>query len=319
MKPTLFHPTSTLILALALCFFTGCSGNSEKAAAKVAENKTTTTANTSEKPSDVAVTEPNTNTTVPDSAVAQVDTPETTPASPRTTEEMAPLETNPPKPVVSENASGNGRLGERAVDEQRLADVLDLIAQDLEAQNLAYDRTIGQDCSGIYHKIKDQLQRKFSALGDKSKYTYPSFHPDRNTRQIANWYYLHNNLYIVKDAMADRNKIRPGSVMFFGRTDEKFNNPDIATLTNADVFQHDKAAGKGKIYHVGVVTKVEKDDAGNVVRYTLMHGRNTRHPASRTSGNYDGPGGYGRAFQKFPFGNWNQQWVAVANIETPVQ
>jgi len=27
----------------------------------------------------------------------------------------------------------------------------------------------------------------------------------------------------------------------------------------------------------------------------------------------------GKQHVKFPFGNYNQQWVAVANIETPVE
>jgi len=119
--------------------------------------------------------------------------------------------------------------------------------------------------------------------------------------------------------LADRNLIRPGSVMFYGRTDEQYRNLDIGLLSNADVYQHDRAANKGKIYHVAVVTNVIRDDGGNVKRYTIMHGRNSRYFASRTDGNYDGPGGYGKAFAKFPFGNWNQHWVAVANIETPIQ
>ena len=240
------------------------------------------------------------------------------PPAPREKIEVSPIDNSGSQTVTSTTATSE-KLKGRAVDEERLSVILDLIAQDLEAQNLEYRSDLGQDCSGIYHKIKDLIQRRMKTLGDKSKYTYPAYTEDRNTRQIATWYHRHNNLYIVQDPLADRNKIRPGSVMFFARTDEKFSKPDIATLTNADVFQHDQAAGKGKIYHVGVVTKVEKDENGNVVRYTLMHGRNSKYTASRTSGNYDGPGGYKKTFAKFPFGNWNQQWVAVAQIETAVE
>ena len=308
MKSILSH--LPLILAFALFFAMGCSGNSEKTTAKVAEDNTAIAANTPQGPTE-------TEEAKQDTAEATTDTATVAQPSPGATEVVAPLEKTEAKPVVS--TGGSGGLAQREVDEERLSVILDLIAQDLEAQKLEYKSELGQDCSGIYHKIKDLLQRKMKVLGDKSKYTYPTFTEDRNTRQIANWYYRHNNLYIVKDPLADRNKIRPGSVMFFARTEEKFNSPDIATLTNADVFQHDKAAGKGKIYHVGTVTKVEKDEQGNVVRYTLMHGRNSKYTASRTSGIYDGPGGYGTAFAKFPFGNWNQQWVAVAQIETPVE
>ena len=288
MKRITTYLTTPLFLSLALCFFTGCSGGSEKTPAKVSDETTTTPA-----PADTQT-----------AAVIQ----DTTAAPPPPTEEPSPAPN-----------TGSGGLAPHEADEERLSVILDLISQDLEAQQLEYRSDLGQDCSGIYHKIKDLIQRRMKTLGDKSKYTYPAYTEDRNTRQIANWYHRHNNLYIVQDPLADRNKIRPGSVMFFARTDEKFSKPDIATLTNADVFQHDQAAGKGKIYHVGVVTKVEKDENGNVVRYTLMHGRNSKYTASRTSGNYDGPGGYKKTFAKFPFGNWNQQWVAVANMETAVE
>ncbi len=225
----------------------------------------------------------------------------------------------PEEPTTPTPTTGSGRLADHEVDENRMAIVLDNIAADLEAQKLAYKSELGQDCSGIYHKVKDQVRRKISTLGDKSKYIYPEFSVDRNTRQIAYWYHKHNNLHMVKDAMASRHLIRPGSVMFYGRTEEKYADLSADLLSNPDVFQHDKAAGKGKIYHVGVVTNVTKDEQGNVVRYTLMHGRNSKYTASRTDGNWDGPGGYGTAFAKFPFGNWNQQWIAVANIETPKQ
>jgi hypothetical protein len=72
----------------------------------------------------------------------------------------------------------------------------------------------------------------------------------------------------------------------------------------------------GEIMHMAVGVEVVKDEDGNVVNYTVMHGRNKKYPASRSAGNHEGPG-YERVFQKFPFGNWNQQWVAVAQIETP--
>lgn len=300
MKSIPSHLACPFFLSLALCFFMGCSGDSAAPAEKPAGPVT----EAAEPPQPAE-----------DTTASVTDSDTSTQSAPRENIEVDPIET--PQPTSVTSTTGGGGLTDHAVSEERLSIVLDNIAAELEAQNLEYRSDLGQDCSGIYHKIKDLIQKRIKALGDKSKYTYPTYAEDRNTRQIANWYHRHNNLYIVKDALADRNKIRPGSVMFFSRTDEKFNGPDIATLTNADVFQHDAAAGKGKIYHVGVVTNVEKDEQGNVVRYTLMHGRNSKYTASRTDGNWDGPGGYGKAFAKFPFGNWNQQWVAVANIETP--
>ncbi len=206
-------------------------------------------------------------------------------------------------------------MAERTVNEERLGVILDLISEELEAQKLEYISSKGQDCSGIYHKIKDMVKKKMSVLGDKTKFHYPSFTEDRNSRQIAHWYYKNNNLHIVQDAIADRNLITPGTVVFFGRTEEKYSNITIDLLTNPGKFVHDGT--NGKIMHVAVVTKVEKDAAGNVIKYDMMHGRNSRNFASRTTANYDGPGGYGKAYAKFPFGNWNQQLVALAHIETP--
>ena len=288
MKRITTYLTTPLFLSLALCFFTGCSGGSEKTPAKVSDETTTTPA-----PADTQT-----------AAVIQ----DTTAAPPPPTEEPSPAPN-----------TGSGGLAPHEADEERLSVILDLIAQDLEAQQLEYRSDLGQDCSGIYHKIKDMVQRKMKELGDKSKYTYPSFSPDRNTREIAHWYHRHNNLHIVQDGLADRNLIRPGSVMFFGRTDESYSNLTIDMLTNPGVFRHDAATGKGKIYHVATVTKVERDEEGNVVQYTIMHGRNSKHTASRTGGNWETCCETGKMHQKFPFGNHNQQWVAVANIETAVE
>jgi len=153
------------------------------------------------------------------------------------------------------------------------------------------------------------VQRKMKELGDKSKYHYPTYAEDRDSRAVAKWYHNNNNnLYIVRDAKADGNKIRPGTVMFYGQTDKQYSNPSIDELTTRGV----------GIMHIAVVTKVEKDDAGNVTKYTIMHGRNTKYTASRTGGNCDCGGSTAKQHAKFPFGNWNQPWVAMANIETPL-
>ena len=277
MKRITTYLTTPLFLSLALCFFTGCSGGSEKTPAKVSDETTTTPA-----PADTQT-----------AAVIQ----DTTAAPPPPTEEPSPAPN-----------TGSGGLAPHEADEERLSVILDLISQDLEAQQLEYRSDLGQDCSGIYHKIKDMVQRKMKELGDKSKYHYPTYAEDRDSRAVAKWYHNNNNLYIVQDAKADGNKIRPGTVMFYGQTDKQYSNPSIDELTTRGV----------GIMHIAVVTKVEKDDAGNVTKYTIMHGRNTKYTASRTGGNCDCGGSTAKQHAKFPFGNWNQPWVAMANIETPL-
>ena len=96
--------------------------------------------------------------------------------------------------------------------------------------------------------------------------------------------------------------------MFYGQTDKKYSNPTIEELTTRGV----------GIMHVAVVTEVETDDAGNVTAYTIMHGRNKKHPASRSGGNCECGGSTAKQHVKHPFGNWNQSWVAMAQIETPL-
>ena len=249
-------------------------------------------------------------------------TPET-PQAGETTTELSPIaadtaaQTAPEMPaeitpVVPEPApvAPSGSLGNRSVSEDKLTTVLETVAREMEEKKLAYVIELGQDCSGIFHQIKDSVQVRIPALRDPAKYIYPPFRPDRDSRQIAHWYHRHNNLHIVRDALADAHRIRPGSVMFYGQTDKTYRNPTIEQLTTR---------GEG-IMHVAVVTSIETDDTGNLTAYTIMHGRNKRHHASRTGGNCDCPKkGLHRQHVNFPFGNWNQPWVAVANIETPVQ
>jgi hypothetical protein len=243
------------------------------------------------------------------------------PASPETTAEAAPVaadtaaqpaleapaEVAPPEPSPTPAAPSTD-LGTRSVSENKLTSVLETVAREMEEKKLAYVIELGQDCSGIYHQIKDSIQARIPALRDPAKYIYPPFRPDRDSRQIAHWYHRHNNLHIVRDALADAHRIRPGSVMFYGQTDKTYRNPTIEQLTTR---------GEG-IMHVAVVTSIETDDTGNLTAYTIMHGRNKRHHASRTGGNCDCPKkGLHRQHVNFPYGNWNQAWVAVADIETP--
>ena len=298
MKHQLYLPITTLILIGIISVCLSCKNESSTSTTASTETTTEKTENLPEEDS---------GGNVDTLKVSENEQGETPPSDTTATTETAP---------PSNNSSVGGLNSDRAVEDDRIAVILDNIAVAMEAKKLEYRSDLGQDCSGIYHQLKDSIQRKISVFGNKSKFHYPSFAEVRNSRQIANWYHKNNNLIFVQDPLKDCNKIRPGSVMFFGRTDEKYNNMDINLLSNPDAFQHD--GQKGKIMHIAVVTKVEKDDAGNVVRYTIMHGRNKRHTASRTSGNYDGPGSYATQFAKFPFGNWNQQWVAMAYIETPI-
>ena len=107
---------------------------------------------------------------------------------------------------------------------------------------------------------------------------------------------------MVTDAVAQRNLIRPGAVMFFGRSGKKYNDLNVENLTG------------GIIFHIGVVTEVTKDDNGDVTGYVMFHGRRPGKAAERSHYHQIAPPRAGFP----PLGNWNQQWVGIAYIMTPV-
>ncbi len=177
-------------------------------------------------------------------------------------------------------------------------DVLILAAaKNFEKQKIAYNSIPLSDCSGMFHRLA-------MAVGDFCPdYRYPEPNEARDTRDLARWYFDNSNLVIVQDAAAGGRLIRPGSVMFFGNSDVKYTNITI-----------DKIAVRGGIEHMGTVVEVEKDEEGNVIGYSMFHGRNPRKPAGITKHKK-----VSRSLSRGPlpsFGNWTQQWVAVANIAT---
>jgi hypothetical protein len=219
--------------------------------------------------------------------------------------------------VAPAPASGSADdLPERTLSENRIGKQLIYVSEALTAQQLPYivGGPLLQDCSGIFLRLTDSLKARIPVLADKTKYIFPNANTHRSSRGIARWYHEHNNLHIVEDGKAEANRIHPGSVMFFANTDQQYTNMNIDLLAGPP-----SGVPKGVIMHIATVVSVEKDAAGNVIKYTMMHGRNTKNPASPSGGNCDCGATTGKQHEKFPFGNWNQQWVAVANIETPVK
>jgi hypothetical protein len=229
------------------------------------------------------------------------------PENPTTaTEQIATRSINPQSTI--QTSLPRVKMG---ISDKKIGETLTAIAENLEDKKLVYNSKLMQDCSGIFHQMKDSLQKRIPVLSKiQGKFQYPSSKNIRNTRQIADWYFKNNNLLIVEDAMAARNSIRPGAVMFYGKSNKKFTNIDIDMLTDRD----NNYTSNGAIMHIAVVTAVTTDEEGNVINYTIMHGRNPRNHASRTGS---------KAVQSKrtkglpPFGNWSQQLVAIANIATP--
>ncbi|MEL6252333.1 MAG: hypothetical protein AAFR87_10025 [Bacteroidota bacterium] len=195
------------------------------------------------------------------------------------------------------------------ISDRKIGEILSSIADNMEKKRLAYISSKSQDCSGIFHQLKDSLQKRLPALAGGSSYQYPEYNNIRSSRQIADWYHKNGNLLIVEDPVASRNSIRPGSVMFYGKPNKKFKDMTIESLTD----KNNNYTNNGAIMHIAVVTHVKTDEKGNVLEYTIMHGRNKRIHASR-SGSKEVQSKRTKGLP--PFGNWSQQWVAVANIMT---
>lgn len=291
-----FHQNKLTGIILASLLIYSCNG--------MEQPTTTNNSNKTSPPKAVKIA----NTTTQDST-ASTPNPEKTIATnnkDQTTSEPSKETTTPDNNTSAKNSTTN-----RQTSENKITTALELIARNLEKKNLVYDSNLKQDCSGIYHQIKDSIQVRIPELADQSKFKYPLIRDIRSSRQIANWYHENNNLLIVNDAMNQRNKIRPGSVMFYGKPDKKYSNIDIDLLTD----RNNGFSSKGAIMHIAVVTSIETDEQGNVIAYTIMHGRNKRYPASRSSSK-EVQSNNRKGLP--PFGNWSQQWVAMANIETTI-
>lgn len=212
----------------------------------------------------------------------------------------------PSTTLVSSNSLARVNMG---ISDKKIAEVLSSVSKIMEDQKLAYVSSMMQDCSGIFHQLKDSLQSRLPSLAAGSQYEYPTPQVARSSRQIADWYHKNNNLLIVQDPMASRNSIRPGAVMFYGKSNRTFKNIDIDMLTD----RNNNYTQNGAIQHIAVVTAVSLDADGNVIDYTIMHGRRPGKTAHRS-----GSKEVQSRNKTLPaFGHWSQQWVGIANMATP--
>ncbi len=218
---------------------------------------------------------------------------------------------NPPKPQAKGLILERGNLG---ISDDKISEVLESISENMENKRLQYVSNLSQDCSGIYHQIKDSIQSRLPALNQG--YKYPMYNKDRSSRQIADWYYRNGNLLLIEDPMASRNSIRPGSVLFFSKSGKIYNNITIDMLTD----RNNNYTKNGAIQHIAVVTSVKTDATNNVLEYTMMHARYPNGPHASRSGSKAVQSNSAKNKAKvapYPFGHWTQQLVAIANISTP--
>ncbi len=172
-----------------------------------------------------------------------------------------------------------------------LTERLPPIAEDLERQGILYDSAPLSDCSGMFHRFLSAFDRGCPG------YSLPRPESDRDSREIARWYQEKGLLTPVRDELGQADLIKPGAVMFYGRSGETYPAVDVGQILR-------------QTEHVGVVVAVERDGHGALVRYRLFHGRSHGKTAGITDYHLRHPP---RPALR-PFGNWDQQWIASAPL-----
>lgn len=224
------------------------------------------------------------------------------PAAATTSPASATAATAPAKPAASPaSPAPAGALPTASKcfsGDKELEDDLNLYASEIEAKKLVYSHELMQDCSGIFYRLLDEFARKKC-----DGYQFPDPKSARPARMIAKWFYDNKNFLLVKDPMASRNLIKPGAVMFYGAPGRKYHDTGMEQLSQ-----------QGGIFHIGVVTAVTRDADGNVIQYTLFHGRSTGTTAGRTFyHNVRGPSNLGQPV----LGVGSQEWVGLSYLYTP--
>jgi hypothetical protein len=148
-----------------------------------------------------------------------------------------------------------------------------------------------RDCSGIFHRVVQTMEDACpNLLIPPTKV--------RSSRQLAAWYANRGTLTPINNALLQApDVLQPGAVVFFGGPNKRHKNVGFQSVVN-------------NTRHIGIVTSVQHNEAGEVVGYQMFHGssshrkavysqRYRHHPKNRNSP---------------PFGNGNEQLLAVATL-----
>jgi len=177
---------------------------------------------------------------------------------------------------------------------------LTAFARDIERQEIMYDSEPLSRCSGMFLRTCRTIAE--ACPGAK----FRNLEAEASTRDEAVWFDAEDRLILIEDAATSGHLIQIGSVLFFGHQGKKYKkgvNLDMETLS---------LPGEG-IEHMGVVTQLTEED-GQVVSYQMFHGRSTGKPAAVTTHYLDPNSRSSSRNDLPPYGNWDQQWVAIAHI-----
>ncbi|MCI5128342.1 MAG: hypothetical protein D3907_07535 [Candidatus Electrothrix sp. AUS3] len=210
------------------------------------------------------------------------------PAIPLRTRTLTPLSVvEIPKSTVS--GSAQCWLGD-------ITDPLREVVTKLEKKSLLYATEPLTDCSGIFHRVVQGLKDQCPAK------EFPTVAKNRDSRALALWYHEHGKLQLINNAVDSSDLLRPGAILFFGKNGFKYRDFSVAELLTPQ---------KG-IAHLGVVVDVHKNKAGQVEHYELFHGHGRKGKTTASVTNWHKRTPTRTSYP--PFGNGQQQWVAVASL-----
>lgn len=150
-----------------------------------------------------------------------------------------------------------------------------------------------RDCSGIFHRVVQTMEDACpNLLIPPTKV--------RSSRQLAAWYANRGTLTPINDPLLQApDLLQPGAVVFFGGPNKRHKKVGFQSVVN-------------NTRHIGIVTSVQHNEAGEVIGYQMFHG-SSRHRKAVYSQRYRH---HPRNKNSPPFGNGNEQLLAVATLCT---
>ena len=221
-----------------------------------------------------------------------------------------------------------------------MADILKPIASKLESQQMPYkisQKPVDEwrDCSGNFLRLSSYVAS--ACAGNEGNLAAPAGIKDyvaggdnkapentgpRSSRGIGQWYYDQGRyIPIYYDGITDisqppqdlidkRHLIKPGAVVWFSRG-MPISSDGVDSLWTYN-------SKKSQINHMATIISVEKDDDGNVIRFSMYHGhgRDGVTPASVTDKHFwEWPATYTSNGSKYPpFGYWGQYLVGIGTL-----
>jgi|GEM_PF-2226017 len=182
------------------------------------------------------------------------------------TDPLAPFYEPPPTEACDD--------GLASVDE-----VVQEVARDLHRRRIPYRSASLADCSGMMHRVLRTVAGRCEGVAR------PTVRGARRAKDLARWYDQEGRLARVETAEDIDAVLTVGAVAFF-------------------LAPGKRTGGLDRVFHIGVVTDIERDASGRIQSYAMFHGRRPGFSASITH--------WHQRDRRPALGNGSERMVAVA-------